>query len=370
MKKTKITNEISISHNCEESNSQVDEDVDGEVGDEDEIVDYDGCEDVEEDVDNNDEEKERDFYERALLDFYRFKHPDKGDFINCVTEMFQAENYIVKDYMACLTKDAKCCMIDYLTVFDICRLARTCTYYKEVIDSPKYNEYWRNRFKSRFPVAYVEKNGVYMYRGKQRSMLWFDIYQYSVFHNKMGIDQKQYKRLTFNKQSLHSFVRAKRKGFPGVCKLNVYFKGDWKIRECLSKDFEFVVDDDLVSLLGLNSNKITAKKFISHWTPFFMSNFLKIKTTEDLQQYIKSMPQNQYWGKKGCLFDVPHDFKEKWKLNTSSCSCPYDNSIKTANLYSIPNMVIRCPELHLNKSSILEPFEAEVNKYMYTNIYH
>ena len=364
MKKIKLSNEISISHNSEESSQINDEDMedDGNIEEEDDLDENEG--DLVQPYIEQD--KERDFYERALLDFYRFKHPDSHDFINCVTEMFQEENYIIKDYMASLSKDAKCCMIDYLNVFDICRLARTCSYYREIVESPKYNEYWRNRFLSRFPISYVEKNGVYMYRSKPKSMLWFDIYQYSVFYNCLGVDRKQSKRLTMNKQSLHSFVKAKRKGFPGVCKLNVYFKGDYKIRQCLSKEFEFTVDNDLVSLLGLQCNKVTEEIFIKSWRNFFMSNFLKIKTQKDLMEYRKTLPQNQYYGKKGCLFDVPQDFKIKWRLSNTSCSCPYDNSLTPMSLEAIPNMFIRCPELYLKGSTIMEPLENEVKKYKYS----
>ena len=352
MKKQKMENDEN-----DESNSQLNEEENDEIEDEME----DNGEDEEPYID---QDKERDFYERALLDFYRFKHPNNTDFINCITDMFQTENYIIKDYMSCLSKDAKCCLINYLTVFDICRLARTCSSYKEIVDSPKYNEYWRNRFNTKFPISYVEKNGTYLYRGKPKNMLWFDIYQYSIFYNKVGFNYKEYKRLTLNKQSLHSFVRAKRKGFPGVCKLNVYFRGDWKIRECLNKEFQFKIADDLTSLIGLDSNIVTGQKFEKVWVDFCMSHFYKLQTLEDLIEYTKTFNVNHYWGRKGCLFNVPQDFKEKWRLMQTQCSCPYDNALKQNVFDSLPKMCNKCPINWLKGSVIYEPLDNEAKKYL------
>lgn len=321
---------------------------------------------------NIDKDKEREFYERAFIDFYRLKYPSPVDFINYVCNTFQRENYQIKDSMSLLSKDAKCCLINYLSVFDICRLGRTCKTYKEVIDSSKYNEYWRTRFRLKFPLAYVEKNGIYKYRGKPKEMLWFDIYQYSVFFTSLGAFHGKRKQLLLNKQSLSTFVRGKRNTLPGVCKLNVYFRGDWKLAECLRKEFEFIIPKDIVSLMGLSTDKWTAKKFEQSWTEFCLTNYLKIKTDEDLMNY-KKLLSNDYYSRRGCLFDIPDSFKNQWKIpsitnfNTranSNCMCPYDSRIRSyITVDNLKKGCSECPIFYIRQTSIYDPLRIEARKY-------
>jgi hypothetical protein len=374
MKKTKL-NESIIEEDVAD-NSIVDEEAD-EYGDEEDAsdvdedkMDVDGDEDkmdVDGDEDKMDEDKEREFYERALIDFYRYKHPSPVDFIHYVCEMFRNENYEIKDSMSSISKDAKCCMINYLSVFDVCRLAMTCKTYKEIVDNVKYNEYWRTRFRLKFPISYVEKNGIYKYRGKSKEMLWFDIYQYSVFYNSLGnFDHKKRKQLMLNKQSLNTFVKAKRHTFPGVCKLNVYFQNDWKLKECLKKEFEFAIPADIVSLLQLSTNMWTAQKFEKIWIEFCTSNFLKIKTQDDLIKYKKTLNPNGYYHRKGCLFDIPDDFKTKWNLQMKaySCLCPYDNQIYSiSTVEEIKKRASECPKYDLRGSIFFDPLRIECRKY-------
>ena len=325
---------------------------------------------------------EREYYERAYLDFFRFKMPKTDDFVDYVIEEFKKENYSVTDYMSKLSKDTKCCIVNYLGLFDVCRLARTCNSYREIIDNVKYNEYWKQRQRKNFPFSYMECGGLFRYRTTVKTVLWFDVYQYSIFsQNSLGLSRQLIKKLTLNKQAFNTFVKGKRDSFPKTFKINVCFGGE--ILKCLKREFKFSVDGEFLKLIGYDTkthgNKITYNKLISHVKEYCCNNYATIDKNLMGPAYKALFPVNpnqDYYYKTDCLFNIPLDFITKWGLNNpkeqksphqnrTTCYCIpnyYRSSLYSGHALYADNHTCRCISNYCN-GPIIDELKNEAQKY-------
>lgn len=200
----------------------------------------------------------REYYEQAYIDFLRHQKPEYHTFVEFVNQEFQKANYNIRDYLSELPKDALCCMADYLSIFDICRLVQTCKSLSKITNDHRFNDYWKNRQRKLFK-GLVENNGIYTYKLKKRSILWFDVYQWGVITHTY-FDKDLRKRLKHNKQVFHSWLKCKRKDTPKTFALNVFYNSD--VIPYLKKTFEFPISSIVSSTLDIPKNLVTLDSLV------------------------------------------------------------------------------------------------------------
>jgi hypothetical protein len=301
----------------------------------------------------------REYYEQAYIDFVRFKYPKTEDFVTFVNLEFSKEGYSVIDHMSQLTKDTKCCLMNYLNVYDICSLAMTCSAFAKTTQTTNYNDYWKGRFLKACPNYYIDNGGNFTYKKKKMSILWFDVFQYSMIEHKLGLPFQTRKRLLNGKQTFHTFVKWKRKGaFPNSFKIDVRTsRSDIKTQIC--KEFMLDIDPNFIALLDSSSattpftkkkkkqtNQMSLNDLRAKLYKYVYDNF-KRYTDEDLEQLKGDMRQYNYDYRddKLCFFDIPQEFLEKWGLQTKTvegrgclCRVPYYNSYRPTEINTIDDL--------------------------------
>lgn len=245
----------SVGEESRENNNEEDNGV-GENGE----IENEESEEIEESEENTKKVYPREYYEQAYIDFLRHQKPDYAVFVEFVNQKFKKANYNIRDYLSELPRDALCCMVDYLSMFDVCRLVRTCKSLSKITNDSKFNDYWKNRQRKIFN-GLVENNGIYNYKLKKRSILWFDVYQWGVI-TKTGIEKNLRKRLKHNKQVFHSWLKCKRKETPKIFSLNVLY-GHETI-PYLEKTFEFPIPPIVSSTLEIPQNLVTLQILIEY----------------------------------------------------------------------------------------------------------
>ena len=334
---------------------------------------------------NNAEKREREYYERAYTDFLRFKIPKIDKFISFVHEEFSKEGYHIIDCMSQLTKDTKCCILNYLNLFEICKLSMTCSAYAEVV-SEKYNDYWKSRYRKVFPTLYVTGYGFFSFRNHKQSIIWFDAYQYSAILWKIeSLSYDRRKILLGGRQTFHTFVKWKRVSkFPAKFKTNITH-GAYETKIAICEDFLIDVDPQFLELLGGDKSvtKITIATLANLLYHYALIHFKRYTTEDDLQKLRKLQTIYDYnWSnEKECFLNFPEDFLKKWGLNLKTfsgggqcyCRIPYysGNSqcctlVKSLDEFydrcSRDKMMYSCVKQRLN-GPIIESLHKEFEKY-------
>lgn len=195
-------------------------------------------------------------------------------------------------------------MIDYLSMFDVCRLAQTCRSLSKITNDTRFNDYWKNR-QNRIFNGLVENNGFYKFKCKKKSLLWFDVYQWGVITKTQQRDNT--KRLKRGKIVFSSWLKCKRIDLPKTFNLNVFYA--YQALPYLEKTFEFPISSVVSSTLEIPFTLVTIDILILYLKPYFLHNFKTIQPND-----------------KRCVFNVPDDILSILGLGrrkTQDCSCPY-----------------------------------------------
>jgi len=269
--------------------------------------------------------REREYYETSYLEFMRFKIPKTEDFIQFVNNELLNADYHITDHLSVLTKDTKCCILNYLNIYDICILAMTCNEYASMTNNPKYDEYWRNRFKKRYSHYYVDKNGFFTYRKKTRSILWFDAYQYVAIRNAKASERH-------NRRTFHTFVKWKRQSkFPQSFKNDIR-TSKWSTKSQIISEYKLIVDTKLLEDIQYDfknrkrsdKTEVLYDELCNAFYSYAGKNCRSCTSIEDVSQ-IREDYNNGIRDPKKCLLHFDDEFSKKWGFDMSDfkCKCQY-----------------------------------------------
>jgi hypothetical protein len=288
--------------------------------------------------------REREYYEDSYLEFMRFKIPKYEDFVNFVSGELQAANYSITDHLSPLTKDTKCCLLNYLNIYDICRLARTCNGYALMTNNPKYDEYWRNRFNRAYPHCYVDNKGLFTYRKVQRSILWFDAYQYIAIKDSRASGRH-------NRKTFYTFVKWKRQSkFPQSFKNDIR-TSRWSTKSQILDEIKLVVDTKLLTEIGFSKKTVKNNKKPNNKKPndekpngngstevlykdlynvirIYAKKYMRSCISDEDITEIRNTYNSNIRKPPKCLINFDEGFLKKWSFelkNSYECKCelPY-----------------------------------------------
>lgn len=309
-----------------------------------EEMEYEEKENEENDIESNEDVKrercvkrEREHYEKSYIEFLRYKMPKLDEFSDFVTDTLKSAGYSIEDRVSVLTKDTKCVILNHLNVYDICRLAMTCKEFSKIVNDERYNDYWKNRFRKSNPLYYyVDNNGYFAYKKIQKTIIWFDAFQYVAIKN-----SKTSK--IHNRQTFHTFVKWKRKDFPKIFKIEIHTE-QHSSRLAIISEFKLDVNKELLKEIGYIEDSITYDKLCVELSKYAKINCRSF-TEEDLNELKQNNQLNRmnYSKPPKCLIEFNEDFLEKWGFREPTTSQPTTSQITSET--TIPLTIPQIPQI-------------------------
>lgn len=174
---------------------------------------------------------EREYLEKLIIDQLRRRFPEMKALREYAEEQFNEIDYVATDWTKVWPKDIRCCLMNILSFTEVLRLARTCKHWWEVVDSPRFNDYWRSRHRRDFPynpptgrppLAINTRRGDIILT--KRTVLWLDIYEFVWCQKRAKAPTGRIGFFPLNRRKLRTFIEHKRnehfnrKTFPDILK--------------------------------------------------------------------------------------------------------------------------------------------------------
>ena len=271
------------------------------------------------------DDKEREYYEKAHIDFLRMTYPTTALFVEHVRVEWNRRNYQVRDYLSALPRDALYCLLNNLELVDICRLAMTCRSLRSIVNDAKYDDYWRVRVYKTPNFLFVSNNGKYETSQGGRlkvvqSIRWFDVFQWTIIRDRDSLHIKQYQNMLQNRRTFNSWLHRKhgKKILPAKATFSIFFQGwKWKPARDGSGRSEHIITfhDDFYEYLWEHG---------PIQIPANIATLVGLKQTVHLKVYYQYMfkyifetfvpPIMTKNSRNGCLLTLPDEFLANYSL--------------------------------------------------------